>query len=87
MQPPTGNTTTETYATDLLLTALKSGKPEQRLAALSYVKSKPNDGIVRQIYGAMYSDDAELREAAFLTLWEIGCSGYKLPHPSQFGYS
>jgi HEAT repeat protein len=74
-------------ATDLLLTALKSGKPEQRLAALSYVKSKPTDGIVRQIYGAMYSDDAELREAAFLTLWEIGCSGYKLPHPSQFGFS
>ncbi len=74
-------------STDLLLTALKSGKPEQRLAALSYLKNRPNDGIVKQIYGAMYSDDAELREAAFLTLWEIGCSGYKLPHPTQFGYS
>ena len=74
-------------ATDLLITALKSGKPEQRLAALSYIKSRPNDGIVKQIYGAMYSDDAELREAAFIALWEIGCSGYKLPNPTQFGYS
>ena len=74
-------------ATELLLTALKSGSPEQRLAALSYIKSRPTDGVVRQVYGAMYGDDSELREAAFITLWEIGCSGYKLPHPSQFGYS
>jgi HEAT repeat protein len=74
-------------ATDLLLTALKSGTTDQRLAALDYVKSRPNDGVVKQIYEAMYSDDSELREAAFITLWEIGCSGYKLPHPTQFGYS
>jgi HEAT repeat protein len=74
-------------ATDLLVGALKSEKPEQRLAALDYLKQKPTDGIVKQIYAAMYSDDAELREAAFTTLWEIGCAGYKLPHPTQFGFS
>ncbi len=74
-------------ATDLLLTALKSGKAEQRVAALSYIKNKPNDGVVKQLYGAVYSDDSELREAAFIVLWEIGCSGYKLPNPTQFGYS
>jgi hypothetical protein len=35
----------------------------------------------------VYGDDPELREAAFTTLWEIGSSGYKLPHPTQFGFS
>ncbi|MGE5073987.1 MAG: HEAT repeat domain-containing protein [Anaerolineae bacterium] len=74
-------------ATELLTSALKSPKPEQRLAALDYLKQRPTDGIMKQIYAAMYSDDAELREAAFTTLWEIGCAGYKLPHPTQFGFS
>jgi hypothetical protein len=33
----------------------------------------------------MYKDDPELREAAFNVLWEIGASGFKLPHPNQYG--
>ncbi len=74
-------------ATDLLMNALKSPKDEERLAALAYLKQRPTDGIVKQIYGAMYGDDPELREAAYLTLWEIGSSGYKLPHPTQFGFN
>ncbi len=74
-------------AADLLMSALKSQKDDERLAALEYLKQKPTDGVVKAIYDAMYGDDSELREAAFLTLWEIGCSGYKLPHPTQFGYS
>lgn len=74
-------------ATDLLLSALKSEKEEERLGALVHLKQNPNDGIVKQIYEAMYADDPELREAAYLTLWEIGAAGYKLPHPSQFGFN
>lgn len=74
-------------ATDLLMTALKTGKSEERLAALAYLKQKPSDGIVKALYGAMYSDDSELREAAYQTLWEIGSTGYKLPHPTQYGFS
>ena len=74
-------------ATDILLAALKSTKEEERLGALAYLKQVPSDGIIKQIYGAMYADDPELREAAFMTLWEIGASGYKLPHPTQFGFS
>jgi HEAT repeat protein len=74
-------------ATELLISALKSPKEDERLAALEYLKQKPTDGIVRSIYDAMYGDDSDLREAAFFTLWEIGSAGYKLPHPTQFGYS
>ncbi len=73
-------------ATDVLLAALKSPKIEERLAALEYLKHNPNDGIVKGIYGVMFGDDSEAREAAYLALWEIGASGYKLPHPSQYGF-
>jgi HEAT repeat protein len=74
-------------ATDVLLLALKSGTPEARLAALPFLKATPNEGVIAQLYDAMYSEDVELREATYLTLWELGISGVKLPHPSQFGYS
>lgn len=72
-------------ATDILLLALKGDDPDYRLAALPYLKFTPNEGVITQIYEAMYKDEPELREAAYNTLWEIGASGVKLPHPSQYG--
>ncbi len=72
-------------ATDIFLLALKDEDPDARLAALPYLKYHANEGVISQIYNAMYKDDPELREAAFLTLWEMGISGVKLPHPSQYG--
>ncbi len=75
-----------TPATDILLLALKSDDPDVRLAALPYLKFTPNEGVITQIYGAMYKDEPELREAAYNILWEIGTSGAKLPHPSQYGF-
>lgn len=75
-----------TPATDILLLALKGDDPDTRLAALPYLKFTPNEGVIAQLYDAMYRDDPELREAAYSTLWEIGASGVKLPHPSQYGF-
>ena len=74
-------------ATDILISALKNGKPEERLAALSYLKKNPTDGAIKEMYQAMYGDEPEIREAAYMTLWEIGTSGYKLPDPTRFGFS
>ncbi len=74
-------------ATDVLMAALRSQKEEVQLGALAYLKKNPTDGVVKEIYGAMYGNDSEVREAAYITLWEIGASGYKLPHPTQYGYS
>lgn len=72
-------------ATDVLLLALKEGEPDMRLAALPYLKFTPSEGVITQLYHAMYKDDPELREAAYNMLWEVGASGAKLPHPSQYG--
>ena len=74
-------------ATDILLLALKSEDSDTRLAALPYLKYTPNEGVIAQLYAAMYKDDPELREAAYNVLWELGTSGVKLPNPVQYGYS
>lgn len=73
-------------ATDILLLALKGEDPDARMAALPFLKYTPTEGVITQLYAAMYKDDPELREAAYNTLWEIGLSGVKLPHPSQYGF-
>jgi HEAT repeat protein len=73
-------------ATDILLLALKSEDSDTRLAALPYLKFTPNEGVLVQLYAAMYNDDPELREGAYNILWELGTSGVKLPHPNQYGY-
>ena len=72
-------------ATDVLLSAFKTGATEERLAALPYLKRVANEGIVNAFYNAIYGDDPEVREAAFYAIEEIGANGMKLPHPNQFG--
>jgi len=74
-------------ATEILLLALKSDDPDLRLASLPYLKRIPTEGVLKQLYDAMYKEDPELREAVYNVLWEIGASGVKLPHPSQYGFS
>ena len=66
---------------------LQRRNPEERLAALAYLKRTPSDAVIREMYGAMFGEDAELREAAFIALWEVGASGQKLPDPATLGYS
>jgi HEAT repeat protein len=72
-------------ATDVLLSAFKSGETEERLAALPYLKRVANEGIIGALYNAMYGEDPDVREAAFLAVEEIGADGIRLPHPNQFG--
>lgn len=72
-------------ATDLLLKALRFGAPEERLAAISYLKQTPNEGIFNAFYNTLYSDDTEVREACYLALQELAADGLALPHPKEFG--
>ena len=72
-------------ATEILVAALKSDIEEERLAALPYLKRIPSEGVITNLYHAMYRDDPELREAIFLILCELAAGGVKLPVPEQFG--
>jgi HEAT repeat protein len=76
-----------TPAIDVLTAALTSRNSEERLAALAYLKRTPSDSVMRQMYGAMFGEDPELREAAFIALWEVGASGQKLPDPATLGFN
>jgi HEAT repeat protein len=72
-------------ATSVLLAALKSPHGDERLAALEYLKGMHTDAVVKELYEAMFGTDLEVREAAFLVLWEMGGSGFKLPDPAEYG--
>lgn len=71
--------------TDTLLLAFDEDNVELQLAVMPYMKLNPKEGVIAKLYGAMYKDEPEVREAAFTALWEVGTSGVKLPDPSQFG--
>jgi HEAT repeat protein len=71
--------------TDLLLTALKSGSPDERIASLYYLRTMPIEGVFGALYQAMYSGVLELREAAFQTVAEMAARGVEPPDPVQFG--
>lgn len=71
--------------TDLLLTALKSGSSEERIASLYYLRIMPVEGVFGALYQAMYGGDPELREAAFQTVAEMAARGVQVPNPIQFG--
>jgi hypothetical protein len=75
----------DTPPTDLLLNALKTGTEEERLAALTYLRMMPNEGVFGALFQSMYSGDPVLREATFLTLWEMSARGVEVPDPVQFG--
>ena len=70
---------------DLLLLALKSEVPEERLAALSYLRMMPVEGVFGALFHAMYGGEPELREAVFLTFSEMASRGFEVPDPVQFG--
>jgi len=72
-------------ATEVLLSAYKTGDTEERLAALPYLKLVANDGIVGALYGGIYGEDTEVREASYYALEEIAANGIKIPHPNEFG--
>jgi HEAT repeat protein len=72
-------------ATALLIEALRSPHGDERLGAIDYLKLNPTEGILKELYAAMFGGDLELREVAFQALWEIGASGYHLPDPAKYG--
>jgi HEAT repeat protein len=71
--------------TDLLLLALKSDDPEERLASLEYLRMVPVEGVFGALYQALYGGEPELREAAFQAISEMASRGVEVPDPVQFG--
>ncbi len=65
---------------DMLKLALKEGNEDQRLAAMEHYRYHPEQSIsVRSdLHNMVNGNDAEMREAAYLTLWQIEASGVSI---------
>jgi HEAT repeat protein len=72
-------------ATDIFLLALKNDDHEIRMGALNYLRYMPSEGVIGALYPHLYSEDYEMREAAYGILAEMAMSGTQLPDPHQYG--
>ena len=71
--------------TDMIFEALKKGTEEEKLAALDYLKNKPEESIIGGILYAAYTETEPVREAAGYALWWIAANGGVIPSPKKFG--
>ncbi len=72
-------------ALNLVLTALKEGKEEQRLAALEYLGRAGETTAMLNVYQVYYASQGDVREAALDTFYRFAATGAELPPPAQFG--
>jgi len=75
----------EGYATDVLLNVYRSGTTEQKLAVIPYLIQSGEEGVIGSLYGGVYGEDPEVREASFLAIQDLASDGVNVPHPNQFG--
>ena len=74
-------------AFDLAIDALKNGKTEEKLQALSYLSMFGTEETVPVIYSWYFGGIGEIKDAAYQTLLSLANSGVPLPSPQQFGFS
>ena len=63
----------------LLLQALKSGKDEEKLAAIQMLRNYPEDPVIAELYKHAFDNQPEIRDAAMYALWYFRISGAKPP--------
>ena len=74
--------------TDILLQVLQYGEPEEKLAVLAYLRTRPSEGVIAKLYHALRgNDDIDLRESIYLTLFWMAASGVRLPSAKKYGLS
>jgi HEAT repeat protein len=72
-------------AMDLVIKALETGEPRERLSALEFLQQNGGEEALLQLYQTYFGSQAMLREAAFNTLWLYHATGSVLPPPAQYG--
>jgi HEAT repeat protein len=72
-------------AHDLLAQAVKTGKTEQRLAAMQYLGRHGGEGTLAAIYPIYYSSNPEEADTAYQALWTLSASGLPMVEPHQYG--
>ncbi|HQF62948.1 MAG TPA: HEAT repeat domain-containing protein [Anaerolineaceae bacterium] len=70
----------------VLMSALRTGTPEEQIAAMRYLRVMPEEYAIKEMYGRFHGDQGPLREAALYALWMLAISGAPMPPPEKFGY-
>lgn len=60
-------------AIDILINALQSGSPEERMAALNYLRLYPQENVLQAVLKAASQPDPGVSEAAELAIWFLTC--------------
>jgi len=64
---------------DVLLQVIKTGKKEERIAGLYYLRNHPTEAVIEAIYALLRENDPSIKEHAILTLWLMRLAGIILP--------
>jgi HEAT repeat protein len=63
----------------LLLKVLKEGEPDEKIAALDYLKYSNHPEALPEVMSIYLTTNAGLKQAAYETLWFYAASGHELP--------
>lgn len=70
-------------ALEMIRRALNQGTPEEKVAALETLGWRGGEELILDIFQALQSQEAFLRDAAYETLWCLAASGHPIPSLSQ----
>jgi hypothetical protein len=62
----------------LLLKVLKEGEPDEKIAALDYLKYSNHPEALPEVMSIYLTTNAGLKQAAYETLWFYAASGHEL---------
>jgi HEAT repeat protein len=71
-------------ATEYILAAVQNGSQEERLCALQYLRSIPEQASLSALYTTLEDPCDLIQEAAYYALWQLQSSGVELPN--QYGF-
>lgn len=71
--------------TDILLQVLEYGEDKEKLAVLTHLRRRPNEGVIARLYQKLRGDDPVLREAVYRTLFWMASSGAQMPSLEKYG--
>jgi HEAT repeat protein len=70
----------------LLLKLLDNGTDEEKHGVLDYLSLTDQESVIVRIYDVMFSQQDQIREAAFYTCWRLSLSGVEFPSTKKYGF-
>jgi hypothetical protein len=71
-------------ATEYILAAVQNGTQEERLCALQYLRSIPDQAAVSALHSVLEDPSTTIQEAGYYALWQLNSRGIEVTN--QFGF-